>query len=61
MRSARVHHRIMFGSDEMVWPGALGMAITNVENAPFLTASQKRAILCENAARFLRLPPDTCR
>ncbi len=58
---AGMDHRIMFGSDEMVWPGALGMAITAVEQAPFLTASQKRAILRENAARFLRLPASTCR
>ena len=57
---AGLDHRIMFGSDEMVWPGALGMAITNVEQAPFLTASQKRAILCDNAARFLRLAAATC-
>ena len=51
----------MFGSDEMVWPDALPQAITTVEQAPFLTARQKRAILCENAAHFLRLRPGVCR
>jgi hypothetical protein len=31
-----------------------------VEQAPFLTATQKRAILCDNAARFLRLALGVC-
>lgn len=47
--------RIMFGSDQMMWPDALGKAIEAVESAPFLTAQQKRAIFHDNAARFLRL------
>ena len=45
----------MFGSDQMIWPDALPQAITAIQQAPFLTASQKHAILCENPARFLRL------
>lgn len=49
--------RIMFGSDEMVWPDALSAAIDSVLNAPSLTRQQKRAILYDNAARFLRLKP----
>ena len=47
--------RIMFGSDQMVWTDAIGMAIANVESARFLTAKQKRAIFYDNAARFFRL------
>jgi len=47
--------RIMFGSDQMVWPKTIGMSIKTVEDAPFLTAAQKRDILYNNAARFLRL------
>ncbi len=47
--------RIMFGSDEMVWPDALSAGIDSVENAPFLTSEQKRDILYNNAARFLRV------
>jgi predicted TIM-barrel fold metal-dependent hydrolase len=47
--------RIMFGSDHMVWPGAIEYAIESVEVADFLTDAQRRAILYDNAARFLRL------
>lgn len=47
--------RIMFGSDQMVWPGVIERGIDAIETAPFLTAEQKRDILYENAARFLRL------
>jgi predicted TIM-barrel fold metal-dependent hydrolase len=47
--------RILFGSDQMVWPEALDRAIRVIEEAPFLTDVQKRAILYDNAARFLRL------
>ncbi|HKR26604.1 MAG TPA: amidohydrolase family protein [Terriglobales bacterium] len=46
--------RIMFGSDEMVWPDALSAGIDSIENAPSLTREQKRDILYNNAARFLR-------
>jgi len=47
--------RILFGSDQMYWPGAIGEAIAAIEDAPFLDARQKRDILYHNAARFLRL------
>lgn len=47
--------RIMFGSDQMYWPDAIGEAIKSIETAPFLDAAQKRDILYHNAARFLRL------
>ena len=47
--------RILFGSDGMYWPGAVGEAIKSIEQAPFLDESQKRDILYDNAARFLRL------
>jgi uncharacterized protein len=47
--------RIMFGSDQMVWPEAIGMAIEGVESATFLTPEQKRDILYNNAVLFLRL------
>jgi predicted TIM-barrel fold metal-dependent hydrolase len=48
-------NRIMFGSDQMVWPGLIEPAIHSIEQAPFLTPKQKRDILYNNAARFLRL------
>jgi predicted TIM-barrel fold metal-dependent hydrolase len=47
--------RIMFGSDQMVWPEAIGQAIDGVESVPFLTPEQKRDIFYNNAATFLRL------
>ncbi len=37
--------RVMFGSDQMVWPGIIEPAIVSIEEAPFLDAQQKRAIL----------------
>jgi uncharacterized protein len=51
--------RILFGSDHMIWPGAIEFAIEAVESADFLTEAQQRAILYHNAARFLRLDPET--
>jgi hypothetical protein len=50
--------RIMFGSDQMDWPEAIGIAVETIEKAAFLTAEQKRDILYNNAARFLRLSPE---
>jgi len=47
--------RIMFGSDQMVWPGAIDIAIDGINSADFLSEEQKRDILYNNAARFLRL------
>ena len=53
--NAGMEKRILFGSDQMYWPGAIGEAIRSIEDATFLSASQKRDILYNNAARFLRL------
>ena len=33
--------RLMFGSDQMLWPGAIGMAIDGIDSAPFLTREEK--------------------
>ncbi len=46
--------RIMFGSDQMVWPEALEFAIDNLETADYLSEAQKRNIFYNNAARFFR-------
>lgn len=51
--------RIMFGSDQMVWPGIIEPAIDAINRAPFLSPKQKRDIFYNNAARFLRLTPET--
>ena len=47
--------RLMFGSDQMWWPGAIAFAIESVDTAEFLTSEQKADIFYNNAARFLRL------
>ena len=47
--------RLMFGSDQMVWPEAIGMAVEGIESASFLTEEQKRDIFYNNAVRFFRL------
>ncbi|MEO6590709.1 MAG: amidohydrolase family protein [Gemmatimonadaceae bacterium] len=47
--------RVLFGSDQMIWPGIIEPSIKVIENAPFLSQAQKRDILYNNAARFLRL------
>jgi predicted TIM-barrel fold metal-dependent hydrolase len=48
-------NRVMFGSDQMVWPGVIERAIAVIEAAPFLSERQTRDILYNNAVRFLRL------
>jgi hypothetical protein len=50
--------RVMFGTDQMNWPGVIEPAIEAIESAPFLSEKEKREILFENAARFLRLTPE---
>jgi predicted TIM-barrel fold metal-dependent hydrolase len=47
--------RLMFGSDQMRWPEKIGEAIEAIEEADYLSEEQKRDILYNNAARFLRL------
>ena len=47
--------RIMFGSDQMVWPETISMAVAGVSSATFLTEEQKRDIFYNNAVRFFRL------
>ena len=49
--------RIMFGSD---FPDQAGAGIDAVWGADFLSAEQKADILCNNAARFLRLGASVC-
>jgi predicted TIM-barrel fold metal-dependent hydrolase len=47
--------RLMFGSDQMIWPETIGMAVEAIESADFLTEEQKRDIFYNNAVRFLKL------
>jgi len=47
--------RVMYGSDQMIWPEAIEMAIRNLQSVDFLTPEEKKDIFYNNAARFLRL------
>jgi hypothetical protein len=47
--------RLMFGSDQMRWPDAIGWAVEAIQEAPFLSVEQKRDIFYNNAVRFLGL------
>ncbi len=55
--NAGLGNRLMWGSDQMNWPGAIDKGLEAVLEAPFLTEPQKRDILYNNAVRFLRLDP----
>lgn len=47
--------RVMFGSDHMYWPEAIGMAVEAIDSATFLTPAERRDIFYGNAMRFLKL------
>ena len=47
--------RVMFGTDQMIWPKLMAYSISIIQNADYLTPQQKRDILYNNAVRFLRL------
>ena len=47
--------RVMFGTDQLQWPKLMSYSISIIQNADYLTPEQKRDILYNNAARFLRL------
>ena len=47
--------RVMFGTDQLLWPNLMAYSVSIIQNADYLTPQQKRDILYNNAARFLRL------
>jgi predicted TIM-barrel fold metal-dependent hydrolase len=49
--------RVLFGSDQMYWPEAIGLAVEAIDSAQFLTPGGKRDIFYGNAVRFLRREP----
>jgi predicted TIM-barrel fold metal-dependent hydrolase len=49
--------RVMYGTDQLAWPKLMAYSISIIQNADYLTTEQKRDILYNNAARFLRLEP----
>ncbi len=48
-------NRIMFGSDQMLWPYAIQKSIDFLNSLDFLTKEEKENIFYNNAARFLKL------
>lgn len=51
--------RIIFGTDQMLWPEAISIAVSTIREAPYLSEEDKRDILHNNAARFLKLSKET--
>jgi uncharacterized protein len=51
--------RVMFGTDQLQWPKLMAYSISVIQNADYLTPEQKRDILYDNAACFLRLDSKT--
>ena len=47
--------RILFGTDQMVWPETIDDAVISVNAVDFLTIEQKEKIFFYNAAKFLEL------
>lgn len=47
--------RVMFGTDQMKWPGATDKSIQFLNSLAFLSKKDKEGILYNNAARFLRI------
>ncbi len=52
---AGLEKQLMFGSDQVIWPESIGVAVETAESIPGITESQKRDIFYNNAVRFFRL------
>lgn len=50
--------RVMFGSDQMVWPDAITQSIDFLNSLDFLTEKEKQDIFYNNAVSFLKLEED---
>lgn len=48
-------NRILYGTDQMVWPDVISVGIETVNNSNILTFEQKEDIFFDNAAEFLGL------
>ena len=44
--------RILFGSDSMLWPGAIARSVQAYREATYLSKAQRRAIFFDNAVRL---------
>ena len=50
--------RIMFGTDQMLWPELISLFVRAIETADFLSEEQKKDIFYDNAARFFGIGKD---
>lgn len=58
LKSAKLYgvlDRVMFGSDQMVWPEAITSSINFLYSLDFLTNTEKEMILYKNAKKFLEI------
>lgn len=53
--TAGFDNRIMYGSDQMIWEDVIPLTIKTIEEAPFLSDSQKDKIFYKNAAKFFNI------
>jgi uncharacterized protein len=58
-KEGRMLDRVMFGTDQMLWPEAIAVAIDRINGYEFLTVEEKGDIFYDNAARFLELSEET--
>ena len=54
-KSAMVLDRVMFGSDQMVWPDGISKSVEFLNELDFLTEEEKKMILYDNAKTFLKI------
>lgn len=54
-KRAGVLNRVMYGSDQMAWPGSISASIEYLNSLSFLDDNDRRMILHDNAARFFGL------
>ncbi|MGB5417812.1 amidohydrolase family protein [Algibacter sp.] len=54
-KKAEVLDRVMFGSDQMVWPEAITKSVEFLNSLEFLTEEERKMILYQNAKTFLKL------
>ena len=55
IKEAGYLNRVMFGSDQMLWPDAIERSIRFLNSLPFLTKKDKEDILYNNAVKFLKI------
>ena len=55
MFDAGLGKRLMFGTDQIIWPDMIEIAIEMVESSSVLNSAQKRDLLYNYATRFFRI------